>query len=171
MWRFNADVTAWWDDSYGKVTIRCTTSHNKGHCWWGYSTETTSTVTMLIRMVAAPTRTAMALHNAVVALCNTLVALCNAGTRGLHIALTWVHQLRPHLVKPFVLTIVIDSWSPEYFLATCSWLVTINGKALANLQLKLADSFSGRSSRSPRFIDQLLQYYQTHWKPMFNSIG
>ena len=140
MWRFNADVTARWDDSYSKVTIRCTTSHNKGHCWRGCSTEPTSTVTMLIRMVAALTRMvaaltrmAMALHNAVAALCNSLVALCNAGARGLHIALTWVHQLRPHLVKPFVLTIVIDSWSPEYFLATCSWLVTIKGKALANL--------------------------------------
>ena len=140
IWWFNANITAQWDDLYSNVTISCTTSHNKGHCLQGRSIEKTSTVTMLTRMVAALTRMvaaltrmAMALHNAAAALCNSLVALCNAGARRLHIALTWVHQLRPHLVKPFVLTIVIDSWSPEYFLATCSSLVTIKGKALANL--------------------------------------
>ena len=78
--------------------------------------ETTSTVTMLIRMVAALTRMvaaltsmAMALHNKVAALCNSLVALCIVGASGLHIAFTGVYQLRPHLVKPFVLTIVINS--------------------------------------------------------------
>ena len=69
----------------------------------------TRTVAVLTGMVAALTRMTMALHNAVAALCNSLVALCNAGTSRLHIAHTGVHQLRPHLVKPFVLTIVIDS--------------------------------------------------------------